>query len=155
MSVKQGIAAGTSVGAAVIMVTIGVLQFFQGLAAVAEDELLVQRFQDITHPDDLAGDYHAIARLLDGSASPRLRRWLPVFVVAAAIAKPNVVPMLLFAAPVVAFFVARSRRDDAEGRAVILDVLRLVVLPAAAVTALQFVIITWASPMSPGTPNRS
>ncbi|MGW0022031.1 DUF7144 family membrane protein [Rhodococcus sp. NPDC003382] len=42
MSVKQGIAAGTSVGAAVIMVTIGVLQFFQGLAAVAEDELLVQ-----------------------------------------------------------------------------------------------------------------
>ncbi|OWY81523.1 hypothetical protein [Rhodococcus sp. BUPNP1] len=42
MSVKQGIAAGTSIGAAIIMATIGILQFFQGIAAVAEDELFVQ-----------------------------------------------------------------------------------------------------------------
>ncbi|MFD6893227.1 hypothetical protein ACFWB0_01590 [Rhodococcus sp. NPDC060086] len=41
-SVKQGIAAGTSIGAAIIMVTIGTLQFLQGLAAVAEDELFIQ-----------------------------------------------------------------------------------------------------------------
>ncbi|OOL31473.1 membrane protein [Rhodococcus rhodochrous] len=42
ISVKQGIAAGTSVGAAVILATVGVVQFFQGIAAVAEDELFVQ-----------------------------------------------------------------------------------------------------------------
>jgi hypothetical protein len=42
MSVKQGLAAGTSVGAAIIMVMIGILQLFQGIAAVAEDELFVQ-----------------------------------------------------------------------------------------------------------------
>ncbi|NGP05908.1 hypothetical protein G6038_10565 [Rhodococcus sp. 14C212] len=42
ISVKQGIAAGTSVGAAVIMTTVGIVQFLQGIAAVAEDELFVQ-----------------------------------------------------------------------------------------------------------------
>ncbi|MEE2033831.1 DUF7144 family membrane protein [Rhodococcus chondri] len=42
VSVKQGIAAGTSVGAAIIMATIGIVQLFQGIAAVAEDELFVQ-----------------------------------------------------------------------------------------------------------------
>lgn len=41
MSVKQGLAAGTSVGAAIIMTLIGVLQFLQGIAAVAEDEVFV------------------------------------------------------------------------------------------------------------------
>ncbi|AWG97248.1 membrane protein [Rhodococcus ruber Chol-4] len=40
-SVKQGVAAGTSMGAAIILVTIGILQIFQGIAAVAEDELFV------------------------------------------------------------------------------------------------------------------
>lgn len=40
-SVKQGVAAGTSMGAAIILVTIGILQVFQGIAAVAEDELFV------------------------------------------------------------------------------------------------------------------
>ncbi|MEU2040401.1 DUF7144 family membrane protein [Nocardia niwae] len=40
--VEQGIAAGTSIGAAIIMTTIGLLQFFQGIAAVAQDELIVQ-----------------------------------------------------------------------------------------------------------------
>jgi hypothetical protein len=40
-STKQGIAAGTSMGAAVIMVTVGIIQFFQGLAAVLKNEVFV------------------------------------------------------------------------------------------------------------------
>ncbi|MFC7449593.1 DUF7144 family membrane protein [Rhodococcus daqingensis] len=40
-SVKQGAAAGTSMGAAVILVTVGALQVLQGIAAVAEDEVIV------------------------------------------------------------------------------------------------------------------
>ncbi|MEU5840703.1 hypothetical protein [Rhodococcus sp. NPDC047139] len=42
MSLEQGFAAGTSVGAAIIMILIGVLQFLQGIAAVAEDEVFVR-----------------------------------------------------------------------------------------------------------------
>jgi hypothetical protein len=38
---KQAFAAGTSMAAAVIMVTVGIIQFFQGIAAVAEDEVFV------------------------------------------------------------------------------------------------------------------
>jgi hypothetical protein len=41
-SPKQGFAAGTSMGAAVIMVTVGIIQFCQGIAAVAEDEVFVR-----------------------------------------------------------------------------------------------------------------
>jgi hypothetical protein len=40
-SPKQDFAAGTSMAAAVIMVTVGIIQFFQGIAAVAKDELFV------------------------------------------------------------------------------------------------------------------
>lgn len=40
-NVKQGIAAGTSIGAAVVLTTVGILQLLQGIAAVAEDELFV------------------------------------------------------------------------------------------------------------------
>ncbi|MDT2009985.1 hypothetical protein FXW78_51545 [Rhodococcus opacus] len=40
-STKQDFAAGTSLGAAVIMVTVGIIQFFQGIAAVAENEMFV------------------------------------------------------------------------------------------------------------------
>lgn len=40
-SVKQGVAAGTSIGAAIILVTVGVLQLLQGIAAVAENEMFV------------------------------------------------------------------------------------------------------------------
>ncbi|EME23375.1 hypothetical protein G419_02745 [Rhodococcus triatomae BKS 15-14] len=40
-STKQGWAQGTSIGAAIIMVTVGVVQFLQGIAAVAEDEVFV------------------------------------------------------------------------------------------------------------------
>ncbi|MDV3208123.1 MAG: hypothetical protein LOY04_13925, partial [Rhodococcus ruber] len=46
MSTKQAVAAGTSIGAAVIMATIGVLQFFEGIAAVGEDEVIVQGQED-------------------------------------------------------------------------------------------------------------
>ncbi|UAK31137.1 hypothetical protein K8O92_25305 [Nocardia asteroides] len=40
-SVKQGVAAGTSIGAAIILVTVGLLQLFQGISAVAEDEVFI------------------------------------------------------------------------------------------------------------------
>ncbi|WP_370184141.1 hypothetical protein [Rhodococcus wratislaviensis] len=40
-SLKQGFAAGTSIAAAVIMVTVGIIQFCQGIAAVAENEVFV------------------------------------------------------------------------------------------------------------------
>ena len=40
-STKQRFAGGTSMAAAVIMVTVGIIQFFQGIAAVAENEVFV------------------------------------------------------------------------------------------------------------------
>jgi hypothetical protein len=86
------------------------------------------------------------ARVLDGSASRQLRRWLPLVVVAAAVAKPNVVPMLGVMAPVVALAVARGRVSEPGARRSLVDILALVSAPAMAVTALQFVIITWFSP---------
>ncbi|MFZ2176574.1 MAG: hypothetical protein WAW17_21545 [Rhodococcus sp. (in: high G+C Gram-positive bacteria)] len=39
--VKQGFAAGTSLAAAILLLTVGVLSFLQGIAAVAEDEVFV------------------------------------------------------------------------------------------------------------------
>ncbi|MET7767129.1 hypothetical protein [Nocardia sp. NPDC005366] len=39
--VRQGIAAGTSIGAAILLLTVGVLQILEGISAVAEDELFV------------------------------------------------------------------------------------------------------------------
>lgn len=41
VSVKEGIAGGISVGAAVLLGTVGIIQLLQGIAAVAEDELFV------------------------------------------------------------------------------------------------------------------
>ena len=41
MSAKQEVAAGTSIVAAVVLITVGVLQFFQGIAAIAKDEVFV------------------------------------------------------------------------------------------------------------------
>ncbi|SDD58288.1 DUF7144 family membrane protein [Rhodococcus tukisamuensis] len=40
-STKRSVAAGTSIGAAAIMVTVGILQLFQGIAAVAKDQVFV------------------------------------------------------------------------------------------------------------------
>ena len=40
-STKQKVAAGTSIAAAVILMTVGILQLLQGIAAVAENELFV------------------------------------------------------------------------------------------------------------------
>lgn len=39
--VKQGVAKGTSMGGAVLLVTVGGLEFLQGISAIAEDELIV------------------------------------------------------------------------------------------------------------------
>ncbi|MEU5840652.1 hypothetical protein [Rhodococcus sp. NPDC047139] len=41
-SVKQGIAAGTSIAAGIVLATVGLVQLFQGIAAVAEDEVFVR-----------------------------------------------------------------------------------------------------------------
>ncbi|MFF0814900.1 hypothetical protein ACFYVR_07060 [Rhodococcus sp. NPDC003318] len=40
-STKQAWAEGATLGAAIIMVTVGIVQFFQGIAAVAKDEVFV------------------------------------------------------------------------------------------------------------------
>ncbi|MEU2032469.1 DUF7144 family membrane protein [Nocardia amamiensis] len=40
-SVKQAVAAGTSIGAAVLLLAAGVLSIFQGIAAIAKDEIFV------------------------------------------------------------------------------------------------------------------
>ncbi|MGW0045577.1 DUF7144 family membrane protein [Rhodococcus sp. NPDC003348] len=39
--VKQGFAAGTSIAAAILLLTVGILQIFQGISALAKDEVLV------------------------------------------------------------------------------------------------------------------
>lgn len=39
--IKQGVAAGTSIGAAILLLTVGVLSLLQGISAVADDELFV------------------------------------------------------------------------------------------------------------------
>lgn len=39
--VRQGLAAGTSIGAAILLLTVGVLSIFEGISAVAEDDLFV------------------------------------------------------------------------------------------------------------------
>lgn len=40
-SVKQGFAAGTSIAAAILLLTVGLLQIFQGISALANDDVLV------------------------------------------------------------------------------------------------------------------
>ncbi|MHC3001812.1 DUF7144 family membrane protein [Gordonia sp. GN26] len=42
LSTKQGVAAGTSIGAAIILIVVGVVQLAQGIAAVAEDEVFIR-----------------------------------------------------------------------------------------------------------------
>ncbi len=39
--VRQGIAAGTSIGAAILLITVGVLSILEGISAVANDKLFV------------------------------------------------------------------------------------------------------------------
>ncbi|MFC4125192.1 DUF7144 family membrane protein [Nocardia rhizosphaerae] len=39
--VREGIAAGTSIGAGIILAVVGVLQILQGISAVAKDDLIV------------------------------------------------------------------------------------------------------------------
>ncbi|MFD1813479.1 DUF7144 family membrane protein [Rhodococcus gannanensis] len=40
-SVKQGFAAGASIAAAILLLTVGILEVFQGISAVAKDDVLV------------------------------------------------------------------------------------------------------------------
>jgi hypothetical protein len=40
-SVKQGFAAGGSIAAAVLLLTVGILQVFQGISALAKDSVLI------------------------------------------------------------------------------------------------------------------
>lgn len=40
-SVKQGFAAGTSIAAAILLLTVGILEIFQGISALAKDDVLV------------------------------------------------------------------------------------------------------------------
>lgn len=63
--VKQGIAAGTSIGAAVILVTLGIISFFQGIAAVAEDEVFVRGIEYVYKLDFTAwGWIHIVLGVL-------------------------------------------------------------------------------------------
>ncbi|MEU5763082.1 hypothetical protein [Nocardia sp. NPDC047648] len=39
--VRRGIAAGTSIAAAILLLTVGVLSIFEGISAVADDDLIV------------------------------------------------------------------------------------------------------------------
>ena len=39
--VKQGVAQGTSMGGAVLLVTVGVLEFLQGISAIAKDQVII------------------------------------------------------------------------------------------------------------------
>ncbi|MBF6357617.1 hypothetical protein IU449_24235 [Nocardia higoensis] len=39
--VRQGVAAGVSIGASILLLTVGLLQLFQGISAVVEDELFI------------------------------------------------------------------------------------------------------------------
>ncbi|MDH6281581.1 uncharacterized protein (DUF983 family) [Rhodococcus sp. LBL1] len=43
--VEQSVAKGTSMGAAVLLVTVGVLEFLQGISAVAKDDVFVVGLQ--------------------------------------------------------------------------------------------------------------
>jgi len=46
-TLKQDIAAGTSIGAGILLVTVGILQLLQGISAVVNDELFVSGVQYI------------------------------------------------------------------------------------------------------------
>jgi len=39
--VRQGVAAGVSIGASILLLTVGLLQLFQGISAVVEDDLFI------------------------------------------------------------------------------------------------------------------
>ncbi|MFN8050319.1 MAG: hypothetical protein U0Q22_02680 [Acidimicrobiales bacterium] len=82
--------------------------------------------------------------LVDGRLGSRARRFLPLLVVATAIAKPNLVPAIALVAPALAWVAAR--RGEGGPRQRVVDALRLVTLPAAIVTAFQFSILRWFSP---------
>ncbi len=82
--------------------------------------------------------------LVEDRLGPTMRRVLPPLVVVTAIAKPNLVPAIAIVAPALAWLTARGApRGQRRG---VSDALRLVTLPAAAVTVFQFSILRWFSP---------
>ncbi|WP_421121235.1 hypothetical protein ACE2AJ_08010 [Aquihabitans daechungensis] len=84
------------------------------------------------------------ARLIDGTLARRAHRWLPVLAVVTAAIKPTLVFPLAIAAVAVAW--AHQRRLRAEGTAdggPLAPVLKLVLLPAIAISFAQHLIITY------------
>lgn len=80
----------------------------------------------------------AVASVVGGRMPPRRARFVPLLVVTAAMAKPTLLPVLVFAAVVVAVFEDRSRRRlDPHATRRLGAVMRLVALPAAVVLAIQ------------------
>lgn len=85
-----------------------------------------------------------VGDLVGGRLPDRRRKVLVALVVLAIVAKPTLMPLLVVAALVVSVIDDRRRRQGrsvaGSGRGPVLsDVVRLVVLPAAAITVLQFV----------------
>ncbi|MFI6865321.1 hypothetical protein [Nocardia sp. NPDC050406] len=53
--VKQGIAAGTSIAAAVLLLVVGVLSILEGISALAEDDLLIVGVNDYVYKLNTTG----------------------------------------------------------------------------------------------------
>lgn len=89
-----------------------------------------------------------VAQLLTGRASDRAQRLLPLVLVAAAVAKPNLVPTLMVVATGWALLDHRS----GVGRSDLRTVLRRVTLPVVVISVLQWVVISrLSSPDLQGT----
>ena len=87
------------------------------------------------------------AQLVLQRSTPRQRTWLPWVVVAACIAKPNLMPSLAVVAFGVALVMAQRRTADRPDRLrVVPEVAWRVVLPALVVTGLQFTVLAELSP---------
>lgn len=86
--VRQGIAAGTSIGAAIIGLTVGVLSLLQGISAVAEDKLFIVGPDYIYQYDTTAwGWVHIVLGAILAAASVGLvlgATWARVVVIAVA-----------------------------------------------------------------------
>ena len=68
-STQQSFAAGTSVFAAIIMVTVGFIQFCQGIAAVADDEVFVRGI-DYVYKFDLRSEERRVGKECRSRWSP-------------------------------------------------------------------------------------
>lgn len=97
-----------------------------------------------------------VADLVDGRLSPRRQRWLPALVALAAVAKPTMVPVTVVVVLGYALVATISRRSSLglgtgpDAPPGWIAVVRLVVLPAAAILIPQFVV-TATKVQYPGT----